>query len=248
MNKVLMGFIMSLLVIIITLTTIVCIYPPHGSKGGPAGLSAYQVAVEQGFEGTEEDWLVSLVGPDGLSAYEVALENGFKGTPSQWLASLVGPAGPQGPQGEPGAIVYSQTFDNGSAASALYSFLIANDCLYLDWSPASNVNITVNGIITSTTDGSFVGTTTQNLTLWGSVSPTVYRFYQQSSTPTSVVYQTMLQSGSVTFTMSSPSLNIWLSPSLNNVYSSGNNTMTVYGQGSSLTNSTINGTITAYYI
>lgn len=41
-------------------------------------------------------------GPDGLSAYEVALENGFVGTEAEWLASLVGPEGPQGPKGEKG--------------------------------------------------------------------------------------------------------------------------------------------------
>lgn len=38
-------------------------------------------------------------GPDGLSAYEVAVANGFIGTEAEWLASLVGPEGPQGPQG-----------------------------------------------------------------------------------------------------------------------------------------------------
>ncbi len=32
---------------------------------GPAGASAYQIAVLNGFEGTEEEWLESLVGPAG---------------------------------------------------------------------------------------------------------------------------------------------------------------------------------------
>ena len=35
-------------------------------------------------------------GDDGLSAYEVAVANGFVGTESEWLASLVGPPGPTG--------------------------------------------------------------------------------------------------------------------------------------------------------
>ena len=55
------------------------------------------------------------VGIDGPSAYQVAVDGGFVGTESQWLASLVGPQGPQGdvgpegpqgiqgPQGIPGA-------------------------------------------------------------------------------------------------------------------------------------------------
>jgi hypothetical protein len=44
-------------------------------------------------------------GGNGASAYEVAVANGFVGTEAAWLASLVGPAGadgaqgPQGPQG-----------------------------------------------------------------------------------------------------------------------------------------------------
>lgn len=41
-------------------------------------------------------------GSPGLSAYEVAVENGFVGTEADWLASLEGPTGPQGPQGDPG--------------------------------------------------------------------------------------------------------------------------------------------------
>jgi hypothetical protein len=40
---------------------------------------------------------------DGLSAYEVAVEEGFVGNEAAWLASLVGPQGPQGIQGIQGA-------------------------------------------------------------------------------------------------------------------------------------------------
>ena len=36
-------------------------------------------------------------GADGDTAYEVAVTNGFQGTEAEWLASLVGPQGPQGP-------------------------------------------------------------------------------------------------------------------------------------------------------
>ena len=60
---------------------------------GPQGLSAYQVAVVEGFEGTVSEWLASLVGPTGDSAYEIAVQEGFDGTKAQWLASLVGPQG-----------------------------------------------------------------------------------------------------------------------------------------------------------
>lgn len=91
---------------------------------GPAGKSAYQVAVDNGFVGTESQWLASLVGPQGpagdngidgapgadgddgapgLSAYQVAVANGFVGTESAWLASLVGADGTDGIDGQDGA-------------------------------------------------------------------------------------------------------------------------------------------------
>ncbi len=38
-------------------------------------------------------------GADGKSAYEIAVDNGFVGTEAEWLASLVGPQGPQGDPG-----------------------------------------------------------------------------------------------------------------------------------------------------
>lgn len=36
-------------------------------KTGPDGISAYQVAVNNGFNGTESDWLLSLTGATGTS-------------------------------------------------------------------------------------------------------------------------------------------------------------------------------------
>ena len=52
---------------------------PYWAKGDP-GKSAYQIAVEHGYVGTEEEWLASLHGATGA----------------------LGPQGEQGPQGEPG--------------------------------------------------------------------------------------------------------------------------------------------------
>lgn len=42
-------------------------------------------------------------GVNGKSAYEVAVDNGFVGTQVQWLASLVGAVGPAGADGADGA-------------------------------------------------------------------------------------------------------------------------------------------------
>lgn len=52
---------------------------PYYAKGDP-GESAYQIAVDHGYVGTEEEWLASLHGATGAT----------------------GPQGPQGPHGEPG--------------------------------------------------------------------------------------------------------------------------------------------------
>jgi hypothetical protein len=86
------------------------------------GDSAYEVAVANGFVGTEVEWLESLVGiqgntgadgTDGQSAYQLAVANGFVGTESEWLDSLVGPIGPNGPQGPEGESAYEVAVANG---------------------------------------------------------------------------------------------------------------------------------------
>lgn len=56
-----------------------------GGAPGKNGKSAYELAVENGFKGTVEDWLKSL---QGKSAYEIAVENGFQGTIEDWYDSI----------------------------------------------------------------------------------------------------------------------------------------------------------------
>lgn len=74
-------------------------------KDGENGLSAYELAVQEGFIGSLAEWLESLKGndgkdgtdgvngQDGFSAYEIALKHGFIGTESEWLESLKGKDG-----------------------------------------------------------------------------------------------------------------------------------------------------------
>lgn len=62
----------------------------EAGKDGKNGKSAYEIAVDNGFTGTEEEWLNGIDGENGKSAYEVAVENGFVGTEAEWLASLRG--------------------------------------------------------------------------------------------------------------------------------------------------------------
>lgn len=60
------------------------------------GLSAYQLAVKNGYTGTEQQWIASITGVEGKSAYQVAQADGFEGTETAWLASLKGAKGDQG--------------------------------------------------------------------------------------------------------------------------------------------------------
>lgn len=81
------------------------------------GDSAYKIALDNGFRGTQQDWLDSLKGEpgeqgepgkdgvditEGGSAYEIAQAHGFEGTREEWLESLKGEPGEPGEQGEPG--------------------------------------------------------------------------------------------------------------------------------------------------
>lgn len=91
---------------------------------GAQGLSAYEVAVSNGFIGTESEWLASLQGEpgepgtdgldgangidgqdgaNGLSAYELAQSLGFTGTLAEWLDSIRGEDGQDGLPGATGA-------------------------------------------------------------------------------------------------------------------------------------------------
>ena len=79
---------------------------------GVNGKSAYELAVKNGFKGSEEDWLESLVGPQGprgYSAYQAwkTLEGNEKGTVEDFIESLVGP------QGEDGVSAYKLAVQKG---------------------------------------------------------------------------------------------------------------------------------------
>jgi hypothetical protein len=60
---------------------------------GKDGLSAYELAVQAGFDGSEEMWRNSFWGPKGESAYDLAVKDGFPGTYEEWNASLHGKDG-----------------------------------------------------------------------------------------------------------------------------------------------------------
>lgn len=81
-----------------------------GGGSGSPGLSAYQVAVANGFVGTQAAWLASLVGPKGNTG-NAGAQGPIGATGSQGpigpqgnagTNGAPGAAGAQGPQGEPG--------------------------------------------------------------------------------------------------------------------------------------------------
>lgn len=54
--------------------------------------SVYQTIVRNGYSGTQEQWLASLVGEevdtDAESAYELAVTNNYKGSETEWITLL----------------------------------------------------------------------------------------------------------------------------------------------------------------
>jgi hypothetical protein len=75
-------------------------YLTGAGSQGPAGDSAYEVAVDNGFVGTEAEWLASLVGPTGATGATGA--TGPQGDPGPTGAT--GATGAQGPKGDTGDV------------------------------------------------------------------------------------------------------------------------------------------------
>ena len=82
-------------------------------------------------------------GADGDSAYQIAVANGFVGTEPQWLASLVGAdgadgaVGPQGPAGPAGAgssqVITSSYTHTLSSLSVGDTFYVSDTGMYQVW-------------------------------------------------------------------------------------------------------------------
>ena len=152
----------------------------NGANGekGTDGKSAYQIAVEQGYQGSESDWLSSLKGDkgekgntgakgnpgqdgaDGKSAYAIAVEHGYEDSEKKWLLSLKGEKGDPGDRGLQG--VPGEKGEKGDAGVA------GKD----GFSPIANV-VKDGSVITITiTDKN--GTTTVTLTEGAAVDLTPY--------------------------------------------------------------------------
>ena len=90
-----------LLAVVCGIISFAALFGISACKGEPgeAGKSAYDIAVENGFKGTEAEWLESL---KSESAYDIWIKSGHRGTEMDFLNWLKGERGDQGEQGEKG--------------------------------------------------------------------------------------------------------------------------------------------------
>lgn len=152
----------------------------NGANGekGTDGKSAYQIAVEQGYQGSESDWLSSLKGDkgntgakgnpgqdgaDGKSAYAIAVEHGYEDSEEKWLLSLKGEKGDPGDRGLQG--VPGEKGEKGDAG-------VAGKDGTDGFSPIANV--VKNGSVITITITDKNGTTTVTLTEGAAVDLTPY--------------------------------------------------------------------------
>lgn len=102
----------------------------------PISKSAYDIAVDGGYNGTQEQWLASLVGENGKngnngkSAYELAVENGYENDEATWLESLIGKNGSDGRNGNDGKNgtngINGRNGSNGTNGKSAYQIAVDN--------------------------------------------------------------------------------------------------------------------------
>jgi len=161
----------------------------NGEKGSD-GKSAYQIAVEQGYQGSESDWLSSLKGDkgekgntgakgnpgqdgaEGKSAYAIAVEHGYEDSEEKWLLSLKGEKGDTGERGEKGDTgdrgLQGVPGEKGEKGDAGVAGKDGTD----GFSPIANV--VKNGSVITITITDKNGTTTVTLTEGAAVDLTPY--------------------------------------------------------------------------
>lgn len=105
-KRILTATIASILLIALVVAFVGC---ENVSATASNGLSAYELAVKNGYVGTEAQWLESL--KQGESAYELAVKNGYVGTEEQWLASLNGEKGKDGKDGKDASYTINDVYE-----------------------------------------------------------------------------------------------------------------------------------------
>jgi hypothetical protein len=119
------------------------------------GASAYEIAVLDGFVGTEAEWLDSLVGPQG--------EQGIQGAPGE-DSTVPGPEGDPGPQGDPGPGVptggtYGQTVTKTDDADYATTWRDVPGIVYPSLLLSPDGSFDRNGVVSPTVVGTMTPTT-----------------------------------------------------------------------------------------
>lgn len=139
--------VMALILVLFLLPRVLSSSPSDSQTGNTTaaecapGLSAYDLWLAIGNEGSLDDFLDSIVGEkgadgyvgsdgfsgeDGASAYELWLAAGNSGTPQIFLQSLLGSAGVSGPAGAAGISAYQLWLEQGNVGTEaeFLSFLL----------------------------------------------------------------------------------------------------------------------------
>lgn len=83
------------LIIVAVAIGLLCLITVH-NKDAPQQPATYEALVENGYTGTAEEWLVSLVGETvdastrNPTAYQLAVGNGYNGTLTEWMEIHLG--------------------------------------------------------------------------------------------------------------------------------------------------------------
>lgn len=104
-------------------------------------------------------------GANGKSAYQVAVDNGFEGTEAQWIASLVGATGATGATGAPGqdgadglglSGALSEATNVGTLLSGIYIVDDSVNSVTISGFGLSNVTLPKGGILQKLNDNSLI--------------------------------------------------------------------------------------------
>ena len=145
----------------------------QGLQGNAGATGAPGAQGTQGIQGLQGNTgATGAQGTDGLSAYQVAVNNGFTGTESDWLNSLIGATGAQGPAGGglwtqgTGSTIYTTDNVGIGTSSAAYSLNVSGDVSFQNGrlrlggsgitNPGTSMTLALNGSSGGSGNGSYI--------------------------------------------------------------------------------------------